>query len=165
MIHSVKPQEAYQYARLIQKLETESDFLLYGANERSWANEQVEQMIYNLHKKKNSTILVAENDGDFVGHVTVFGGGADRNAHVGQIITGVLEKFHGEGIAKQLFLDLDDWGVANGLIRLELSVMVHNERAVKFYERMGFEIEGTKRKSLVVHDEPVDEYVMAKILT
>ena len=42
--------------------------------------------------------------------------------------------------------------------------MVHNERAIRLYKKMGFEIEGTKKHSLFVNGQYVDEYYMAKIL-
>ena len=43
--------------------------------------------------------------------------------------------------------------------------MRHNERAQKLYIRCGFEIEGAKRHSIAIDGVPVDELVMAKLLT
>jgi len=48
--------------------------------------------------------------------------------------------------------------------RLELTVMVHNERAIRLYKKMGFEIEGTKKHSLLISGSYVDEYHMAKLI-
>jgi Acetyltransferases, including N-acetylases of ribosomal proteins len=48
------------------------------------------------------------------------------------------------------------------LTRLELTVMVHNERAIALYKKMGFEIEGTKKRSMRIDGQYVDEYYMAK---
>jgi RimJ/RimL family protein N-acetyltransferase len=48
--------------------------------------------------------------------------------------------------------------------RLELSVMTHNERGIALYKKMGFEIEGTKRASIYVNGNYVDEYLMSKII-
>jgi RimJ/RimL family protein N-acetyltransferase len=42
--------------------------------------------------------------------------------------------------------------------------MTHNEPAVALYIKNGLEIEGTKRKSLVIDGQWVDEYYMSKIL-
>lgn len=42
--------------------------------------------------------------------------------------------------------------------------MTHNELAMSLYIKNGFEIEGTKRKSLVIDGQWVDEYYMSKIL-
>ncbi len=43
--------------------------------------------------------------------------------------------------------------------------MVHNERAVGLYQKVGFEIEGTRKNSLFVNGKYVDEYYMALIMT
>ena len=59
---------------------------------------------------------------------------------------------------------LEKWATDHKIHRLELTVMSHNERAVNLYQKMGFKIEGIKQDSLLVNDEYVDEYYMAKIL-
>ena len=48
--------------------------------------------------------------------------------------------------------------------RLELSVVTHNEAGLRLYKKMGFKIEGTKRHSLLIDGEFVDEYYMSKLL-
>jgi ribosomal protein S18 acetylase RimI-like enzyme len=37
-----------------------------------------------------------------------------------------------------------DWAAAHGLHRLALTVMAHNTRAIRLYERMGFAVEGRR---------------------
>jgi RimJ/RimL family protein N-acetyltransferase len=59
---------------------------------------------------------------------------------------------------------LEKWAAERQLYRLELTVMTHNERAIRLYRRLGFEIEGTKRDSLWVDGSYVDEYCMSKLL-
>lgn len=164
MIRSANVNDAPAYRTLIQSLEAETDYLLFGKGERKWSVEQVEGMLERLEQVKTSIIFLSEEEGEMHGHVTVLGGGAPRNGHVGNVITGVLQRKQGTGMAIELFDHLFKWAVEVGLTRLELTVMVHNERAIQFYERMGFEKEGVKRHSLVVHGTPVDEYMMAKIL-
>lgn len=59
---------------------------------------------------------------------------------------------------------MEKWALENTITRLELTVMTHNERAVRLYKKMGFKIEGLKEKSLIVDGKYVDEYYMGKIL-
>lgn len=164
MIREARKADASIYKGLIESLESESDFLLFGQGERVSTIEQVQGLLMKVTGEENSIIFLSEKEEGVMGHVTVFGGGAPRNRHVGSVITGVLEKAQGSGLAQTLFSCLFEWAVEKGISRLELTVMVHNERAVNFYERMGFEKEGIKKQSLVVHGTPVDEYMMAKIL-
>ncbi|MYL72097.1 GNAT family N-acetyltransferase [Halobacillus litoralis] len=164
MIRTAEICDAAGYRKLMEKLESETDFLLFGNGERKATNEQVEKLIQKVEKEENSTILLSDLHGGINGHVTVFGGGAPRSIHTASVITGVLKDFHGLGVAKELFHHLFEWAEHHGVTRLELTVMVHNERAVHFYEQMGFEKEGVKRQSLIVSGRPVDEYIMSKIL-
>ncbi|NMB90388.1 MAG: GNAT family N-acetyltransferase, partial [Chloroflexi bacterium] len=52
-----------------------------------------------------------------------------------------------------------------GIHRLELTVMTHNQRALALYRKMGFEIEGTLRHNMRVDGVYVDEYSLAQLLT
>ena len=50
-----------------------------------------------------------------------------------------------------------------GIKRLELTVHTANARAVDLYQRSGFEIEGTRRSSMLVDGVYTDEYLMSLI--
>lgn len=52
----------------------------------------------------------------------------------------------------------------NRIVRLELTVLCTNKIALNLYKKSGFEIEGTKRKSMYIDGEYVDEYYMSKII-
>jgi RimJ/RimL family protein N-acetyltransferase len=59
---------------------------------------------------------------------------------------------------------MEEWSKSHQLKRLELTVMTHNNPAVNLYKRMGFQIEGIKKCSLIIDGNPVDEYCMSKLL-
>lgn len=59
---------------------------------------------------------------------------------------------------------VQDLAIAYGLHRLELTVMAHNTRAIRLYERMGFTVEGRRSECLLVDGTFVDELTMAVIL-
>ncbi|MBC7123627.1 MAG: GNAT family N-acetyltransferase, partial [Pseudothermotoga sp.] len=48
--------------------------------------------------------------------------------------------------------------------KIQLEVMANNERAIRLYEKFGFEIEGRKKKAILLDDEYVDLLVMGKWL-
>jgi RimJ/RimL family protein N-acetyltransferase len=83
---------------------------------------------------------------------------------VATLIVGVLHAYQGQGIGSRLFQGLESWAGEAGIQRLELTVMVHNEAAYALYDKMGFSVEGRRRRSLWVDGEFVDEYSMAKLL-
>ncbi|CDQ21167.1 GNAT family protein [Halobacillus karajensis] len=106
MIKAANSGDTDTYRKLIETLEAESDFLLYGKGERLWTREQVARLLKKMEKDRNSIIFLSEINGKPNGHVTVLGGGAPRNIHSAKIITGVRKDFQGKGIAKRLFSHL-----------------------------------------------------------
>ncbi len=48
------------------------------------------------------------------------------------------------------------------LRRVELTVLVKNERARQLYERLGFVVEGRRRYSVIAEGEIEDEWLMAR---
>ena len=50
------------------------------------------------------------------------------------------------------------------LARLELEVHANNKAALALYKSFGFEIEGTKRKAILVEDELIDIVIMSRVL-
>jgi RimJ/RimL family protein N-acetyltransferase len=47
---------------------------------------------------------------------------------------------------------------------MELTVMAHNRSAVSPYQKFGFVVQGTRRDSMLVEGNYVDEYYMARLL-
>ena len=138
--------------------------MLFEPDERKTTVEEQIGRTRFLLSQENQTILIAENNGEIIGFLGAFGGGCRRNYFSAHIVMGILQKFVGQGIGKELFSALEIWAKEKKLRRLELTVMAHNERAVSLYKKAGFEIEGIKKDSLFVNGKFVDEYYMGKIL-
>ncbi len=51
-----------------------------------------------------------------------------------------------------------------GFTKIELGVEVDNKRAISFYKKFGFEIEGTRKNLLNREGKFIDNYFMAKML-
>lgn len=87
-----------------------------------------------------------------------------RRKHAGTIGMGVHDDWQGRGLGKALLgaaIDLaENW---LNITRLELEVFTDNERAIKLYERFGFEREGTLRQHAFRNGRYVDSYSMARI--
>jgi L-phenylalanine/L-methionine N-acetyltransferase len=87
-----------------------------------------------------------------------------RQKHVGGIGMAVHDDFQGQGVGTALLraaIDMaDNW---LNLQRLELTVFVDNEPAVRLYKKCGFEIEGTLRRHSFRAGQYVDVYSMARL--
>jgi RimJ/RimL family protein N-acetyltransferase len=84
-------------------------------------------------------------------------------AHSGLLGMGVIDGYRGHGIGKALMTATLDATKAAGLTRVELTVREPNQRALKLYEKMGFVIEGVKRRGVFLDGEYEDLICMAKL--
>jgi RimJ/RimL family protein N-acetyltransferase len=73
--------------------------------------------------------------------------------------------FHGQGIARAMVTEAIDTLKAAGVKRIELFAESDNATALRFYDKLGFEREGTLRKfyKRAGDADYVDEYVMARL--
>jgi len=163
-IREIRLDDAESLIKLIKEVERNSDFMLMGAGERKTTAEQQRKQIKSIQEQHNSTIFVAEKEGELVGYLIAIGGSAERKQHVAYLVIGILDEHRGKGIGTGLFQNVIDWAEKQSLSRLELTVVTQNEAGVALYKKNDFDIEGIKRNSLVINGEFFDEYYMAKLL-
>ncbi|WP_100333440.1 GNAT family N-acetyltransferase [Bacillus alkalisoli] len=163
IIIEAKKEDAQQIVELIYEVE-QSGLMLFEPFERPKNVNGMKNRIEMVAKEDNSNIFLAELDNKLVGYLFAFGGQSKRVKHVAYLVVGVSSEARGIGVGSRLFESLNEWANRQRLKRLELTVMKHNEVAINLYKKNGFEIEGTKKHSLFVDGEFVDEYYMSKIL-
>lgn len=160
-IRSINVEDASQYLDLMYKLDQETSYMLYEKNERQSSVKDFEKRIQGM--LKNGCCYIHEKQG-FNGFIAVNTSPVNKIKHIGYIVIGIVSAYGGRKIGTMFFNKVFTWAKANGIKRLELSVMVPNTAGVKLYEKMGFEIEGIKRKAIYMNNEYVDEYYMSKLL-
>jgi putative acetyltransferase len=107
--------------------------------------------------------IVALRDGRIVGSADInrYKG---RRSHAGGVGIIVHDASHGRGIGTALMAALvdtsDNW---LDLKRLELTVFVDNEPAIRLYKKFGFVVEGTRRADAFRDGKYVDSYQMARV--
>lgn len=162
-IRKMQSNDAKAFIELLQQTDAETNFMIQEPGERKTNPFQVSMAIASgVHN-----IFLAEYEGEIVGHLAAFYlyGRGNRIKHVVHIGISVLKAHWGKGLGTRLFEAAEKWALNNEIVRLELSVMKHNERGLRLYQKMGFETEGTKKASVCVDGEYIDEYLMSKILT
>jgi putative acetyltransferase len=87
-----------------------------------------------------------------------------RRRHAMMLGIGVHPDAHGRGVGSALMDALmrqaDDW---LGVLRIELTVFADNARAIRLYERFGFEHEGRLRGYALRDGRYVDAFTMARL--
>lgn len=149
---------------LKRALDRETSFMLLEPDERTTTEAEVADELAGVAGRINSVVLVAVAAGELAGYVEAVGGGFRRNRHTAHVVIGVRQASAGRGIGGSLLAELERWARANGVRRLELTVMAHNERAVRLYRKLGYAVEGTRQGALLVDGRFVDELWMAKLL-
>lgn len=164
LIRAAIREDAEQIIAVIKNAE-ESNFMLFGPGERKLETEQFTKFIENINNNSHSDLFIAEMEQRVVGYLIVQGNNMpSRVSYRAYIVVGIHSDFRGQKIGTALFNHLDDWAKEKGMHRLELTVMENNTAGITLYKKMGFEIEGTKRHSLYVDGEYMDEYYMSKLL-
>lgn len=74
--------------------------------------------------------------------------------------------YFGKGFGRKMMLEIIDFCKNNGVLRIELTVAVHNEKAIQLYESVGFIKEGVLKKYtyLKSKDQFIDEVLMSNLL-
>jgi RimJ/RimL family protein N-acetyltransferase len=157
------PADAKALLALKRQLDRETTFMLLEPDERT---ETAEDVAADLERSagSNSVVIVAENPAGLVGYIDARGGEFRRNRATAYVVIGVLAAASGRGAGSGLLREAERWAAAHGIHRLELTVMAHNERAARLYERMGFGVEGRRRECLTVDGHLADELYMGKLL-
>lgn len=166
IVREIEVSDAERLSHLMQQVESSSKYMLWEAGEREVKNERQKKMIKSMKDSNNSTIFVAESENnEMVGYLFAIGGNAKRKKHSAYIVVGISENYRGQGVGTRLFKELDKWATQHDIHRLELTVVTRNQAGVSLYKKMGFDVEGTKRHSLFINDEFVDEYYMSKLIS
>ncbi|OAT82634.1 GCN5 family acetyltransferase [Bacillus sp. MKU004] len=163
-IRPVKIEEAKELFHLIKNVENQSEFMLMEPGERRMTVEKQTTMIERVEKQENAVILIAEKDGSMIGYLFALGGSAQRTKHSAYLVVGILKEFRGQGAGTLLFQGIEEWAVEHGISRLELTAVARNTPGIALYKKCGFQVEGTKRNSLIINGDYHDEYYMSKLL-
>ncbi len=117
---------------------------------------------------RDDHVLVAEEGtgpaARVVGYAGLHGMPRPRRRHVAELALAVRPDRQGRGIGRALLealLDLSDRWLL--LERLELFVFADNERAVRLYRSLGFEVEATRRRSSVRGGRLAEDLLMARL--
>ena len=163
-IRTARPYDAAALLDLKHRLDEETAFMMYEPGERDSSVRDLARDLAVVARSPNSVVLLAELGDQLAGYVELTGGSFRRSRTTAYVVVGVRAHAAGRGIGAGLLQQARDWAATHGLHRLELTVMAHNTRAIRLYERMGFTVEGRRSECLLIDGQFVDELTMAAIL-
>jgi RimJ/RimL family protein N-acetyltransferase len=127
--------------------------------------EEVELVWIEQHRAKPGWIvIVAEVDGELIGHVDFQTRPRRRIAHVGSVGLSVQKPWRRRGVAEALMRELLSWAAREpGIDKVSLAVFADNQPAIALYKKLGFAWEGRRCAEIRLDDGTyVDDILMAK---
>lgn len=164
LIRAAEHGDARSLAALQKTVEAESDFMLYGKDERLQSTQKVRKQIIEWKQSGHSAIFIAILNGEHVGYLMLIGNTAERAAHRAEICLGVQSKAKRKGIASSLLKSAEEWAVSKGINRLELTVVKEDTPARRLFEKAHYESEGIRQNAMFINGQPYDEMYMAKFI-
>ncbi|WP_088011840.1 GNAT family N-acetyltransferase [Gottfriedia acidiceleris] len=142
--------DAKQLSSLRVLIDGETENLDREAGEAFIDPKGFEQIIICDTETINNLFLVAKVENRIVGFARCEGSQLKRLSHKVEFGVCVLKEFWGYGIGKNLLKQAISWADANHIHKINLSVLETNEKAIKLYEKLGFEVEGVLKKDKVL---------------
>lgn len=162
IIRKAVPADALQLSELMKHVE-ESNYMLFEPGERRTTADQLQKRLLAMDDK--SAVIIAEQESKLKGYLFAVNEGVNRKRHSVYVAIGIHQEQRGKGTGTHLFHALEQWAKEKAIRRIELTVLEHNQAAIALYKKMGFEVEGLKRDSLVIDGKYVTELYMSKLLS
>lgn len=158
--------DAQSFLDCMQLVAGETDFLVMDEGGLPLTEQEMAGVLSRTEEAYNQLCLLALVGQEVVGIINVRVDNKEKLAHIGDVFMAVRKSYWGQGIGRILLEEVGDWARDYaGLARLELTVQVRNERAVKLYQSCGFEIEGIKHRGAKSKEgEWLDLYYMGRLL-
>ncbi|TQR19118.1 GNAT family N-acetyltransferase [Psychrobacillus vulpis] len=111
-----------------------------------------EQIIKTDSENPKNLFLVAVVQERIIGFSRCEGNHLIRFSHKIEFGVCVLKEYWGYSIGKNLLKESILWADTSGIKKITLNVLETNDKAIKLYEKLGFEIEGILRKDKLLSD-------------
>lgn len=142
-LRNAEPEDAAELIALINRLDSETDFLSREAGEFEMTEERERAFIQQRVDMPYFRFAVAVLDGRIVGVSDAYFRTRRRYRHSGEVSIAILQKYWGMGIGRTVLEDGIQWLRQNGVENVELTVDTQNLRALGLYTHLGFQVEGT----------------------
>lgn len=137
-IEKASPADAAELLDFLKQVGGETDNLTFGSEGVPFSVEAEAAYIAGMEHSRDNIMLVAKDNGRIVG-TAVLSRLSRRMAHRGDFCITVAKEYWNRGIGSQLLEAILDFARVHSFEVLDLQVRHDNARAIRLYEKYGFE--------------------------
>ncbi|WP_394404629.1 GNAT family N-acetyltransferase [Streptococcus sp. 20-1249] len=166
VFEEASPSDAQVFIDFMRQVADETDYLDMSGAEFDLSLEAIKKIFAANLESVDQFCLLAKIGSEIIGLVNVKTAQPYRVSHIGNVFIAVKKAYWGQGIGRILLKEVINWAEFYQVLgRLELTVQLRNERAVKLYQSLGFEIEGLqKRGARTDQGDWLDLYYMGRMV-
>jgi RimJ/RimL family protein N-acetyltransferase len=165
LIRRAEPRDAERVLHHVNAMASEaSECIPLLPGELKVTIDEERKLLADSASADNTRYLIAEVDDELVGLCSAIGGKRQALRHSATLGLSVRKAFQGKGIGTLLMKTTIDWARASGTLRrLDLRVYHDNTRAIALYKKLGFEVEGRRRQSILRDGQLIDDIEMSLV--
>lgn len=152
VIRSAIHEDANELSELRLRIDGETENLDRERGEAFIDGLGFERIIKTDTEQARNLFLVAVVRDRIVGFSRCEGSPLKRFSHKVEFGVCVLQDFWGYGIGTNILKESISWADSNGIKKMTLNVLETNDKAVRLYQKLGFEIEGVLKKDKILSD-------------
>ncbi|MFS0777846.1 GNAT family N-acetyltransferase [Neobacillus sp. 3P2-tot-E-2] len=152
IIRSAMEKDAKSLSEVRVQIDGETENLDREQGEAYIDESGFKQIIKEDSERVNNLFLVVEVHDRIVGFCRCEGNQLKRSSHKVDFGVCVLKDFWGYGIGKKFLEESIGWADENGIKKISLKVLETNNKAIKLYQKYGFEVEGSLKKDKLLSD-------------
>ncbi|WP_165941966.1 GNAT family N-acetyltransferase [Cardinium endosymbiont of Culicoides punctatus] len=153
------------YFEVCRHIDCESeDYLLLYPHERNSSREEQLRMIHDINLSFITGFIVYTDQDIPVGYILGMRKKLEKVKHVMNLVIAIRSKYFGKGYANLLLKSLENDARNQGVEIFRLSVLKNNIRAINFYKKHGFQIDGTLTHNVKIRNLLMSEWSMYKTL-
>lgn len=143
----------------------DSPYLMTTSEEFTQTASQQQEWLTRMAEDPNKLVIIAEFNELIIGFLDFHNGNRIRNRHQGAFGMSVKREYRNAGVGKALLDALLEWAEGNTEIeKVTLEVFSDNAHAIALYKKLGFEMEGIKRKAIKTDTGYHNLFLMAKFV-
>lgn len=153
----------WAFSRLRTEIEKEARHLAVASGERKESPLRV--LARMVLSRGRMVTLVAKKQKEMVGYVSLIFPRFSKLKGNAYLTISIRQAHRGMGIGSELMHEAEVVAKREGARRIELEVFAKNEKALRLYERLGYEKEGIKKRAVTLPGGFDDIIFMAKFIS